>query len=828
MSDSHSPLPPIFLDERHRTQMDYTSPRSGGKSLNIPQRDAKSHAQKLYTQLSNILDEYQQLSLEQKEIKGVYIEVSGLEEEILNLQSLDTKSSKIRLANFQNNDNDLQTAVFFLPFESSHYLLKKLLAYQNEITKGNKPKHNTLFAPIEEIAHAQVPSFWNGALDKIPHTEKKWCEVWLLDNEGKNHDNIISEFVKVTKNHNIEIKMKTNIFFPERVVTLAKLNYKDIANLILYYPYLAEIRPHAIPNVSYTTLSYHEQSEWINDLKSRITINPHSKVSVCILDTGVNNAHPLLDFILCDEDRDSFEPHWGVNDHNKHGTEMSGIIAYGDLNECLSGTHQIQLNHTLSSYKILPPQGDTEPTLWGGIMEQAVAIREIKKPNTIHIYSMSVTSEEENTGMPSSWSSSIDKILFNTNTKKIFCISAGNTKYFENNFEYKMGNIIAPIEDPAQSWNALSIGAYTQKDSITDWTGEYSYYDKPMAKKGEISPFTTSSQTWDNQWCIKPDVVFEGGNLLHSASKSIQTEHEDLSLLTTSFNITQNLITWTYATSAANAMAANFIAKLYSTFPDATPETIRGLVVHSAKWTKEMLEQFKVDEECNKSKYKLLLRTCGYGVPDFDRAVNCYTNSLTLIAQDSLQPYTKDKGTIKTNNLNLYELPWPKEALEELGSQKIEMRVTLSYFIEPAPTKISLSDFNRYNYPSHGLRFEVIHPSEDLSQFMARCNKEARDENFISSDFSSSGYWQIGEKNRNKGSVISDIWRGTATELASCNHIIVFPTSGWWKTREYLKAYSKIARYTLIVSIHSSSTEVDIYTPVSTKVKVPIKVEVEV
>lgn len=826
MSDSFSPLPPIFLDEQYRTQRGYTSPRSGGKSPNLLKRDTRAHGKKLYNQLAHLLNEYRQLPFDGTEIKGVYIEVSGAEKEELNIDRLDIQSKKIRLVNFKNDD--LQTAVFFLPFEKSNYLLNKLSSYMNETTKKGNPKHNALFAPIEKIIHAEVASFWSGDIDKIPSTEKKWCEVWLINNED-NTEKVKSEFVKVAKDHNIEIKVETDLDFPERVVTLAKLNRQDITNLILYYPYLAEIRPHVIPNISYTNLDYHSQLEWINDLKNRTTINPNSRVSVCILDTGVNNAHPLLKDILSDEDRDSFDPHWGVHDHHKHGTEMGGIVAYGDLNECLSTMHRIELNHTLSSYKILPPQGGTDIVLWGWIMEQAVANREIKKPDTIHIYSMSVTSKmsesKESAGMPSSWSSSIDKILFNKDTKKIFCISVGNTEYLENTFKYKDGNIITPIENPAQSWNALSIGAYTQKDSITDHTGEYSNYNTRMAKKGEISPFTTTSCTWNNQWCIKPDVVFEGGNLLLNTSTNDTTEHEDLSLLTTNFDITQTLITWTYATSAANAMAANFIAKLYAAFPDATPETIRGLVVHSARWTEEMLRQFGQNGNFGKSDYKALLRICGYGVPDFDRAVNCYTNSLTLIAQDSIQPFEKEKQDIKTREMNLYELPWPKEALEELGSQEIEMRVTLSYFIEPAPTNISLSGFDRYNYPSHGLRFEVIHPAEDPEHFKARCNKKERDENFVS-DYSSSDYWKIGEKNRNKGCVISDIWKGTAAELASCNHIAVFPTSGWWKTRKYLKAYDKIARYTLIVSIYSSSTEVDIYTPVSIKVKVPIKIEI--
>jgi hypothetical protein len=288
------------------------------------------------------------------------------------------------------------------------------------------------------------------------------------------------------------------------------------------------------------------------------------------------------------------------------------------------------------------------------------------------------------------------------------------------------------------------------------------------------------------------------------------------------------LLKCTYATSAANALGANFVARLYSTFPEATPETIRGLVVHSANWTDKMFAQFKGTTNSDRDVFKKLLRTCGYGVPDFDKAVNCYKNSLTLIAEDTIQPFFKDGSAIKTNVMNLYELPWPKEALEDLGSQEVEMRVTLSYFIEPAPTEMIVSNFNRYNYPSHGLRFEVNHPTEDIEQFKTRCNKHGRDDEFESSGLSSRDYWKLGVKNRNFGSIISDVWKGKAVELASCNHIAIYPTNGWWRTRKHLNAFNNIARYTLIVSIYSSSNDVDIYTPVLTQVTIPIQTPIPI
>jgi len=822
-------LQPIFINERYKTSIKFTSPQTGGSISSLPNRNVPQHGNKLFGMLESILtSQNEQLQINNDLNKGVYLEILGVEDNDLNIKSLEDIRKNIRLSNFQNSNP--QKATFYLPLEEKDFLEKKIKEYINETRSNGNPKHNNLIATIENIKSATINSFWNGKISKIPKQNKIWCEVWLINNKNDDEENIIAQFKTVAQVYNIEIQIESNIKFPERIITLAKVNTDDILNLINSYQYLAEIRPCTIPNIAYTSLEYTEQKDWINELRDRVIVNMDSKVSICILDTGVNNAHPLLSDILKDEDKDAFESHWGINDHNGHGTEMSGIAAYGNLNKYLSTTDEIEINHTLASFKILPLATNNDIQLWGYITSQAVSQRFIKEPEKIHIFSMSVTANDTDgnnlDGTPSSWSSAIDMELFNNAGKKLFCISAGNVNIHDDSFEYITTNKTSSIENPAQAWNALTIGAFTQKDIIYDEIDEYINYDKVIAKKSEISPFTTTSLLWEKQWPIKPDVVFEGGNLLLNTSNGDKTEHEDLSLLTTHHDILRNLITWTYATSAANALGANFVARLYSKFPEANPETIRGLIVHSASWTDEMIEQFTEDQLSQKDLYRVLLKTCGYGVPEFDKAVNCYKNSLTLIAEDTIQPFIKVGSDIKTNIMNLYELPWPKDTLEELGSQQIKMRVTLSYFIEPAPTEMALSNFNRYNYPSHGLRFELNHPSEDIEQFKSRCNKNDRDEEFESSGLSTANYWQIGKNNRNRGTIISDIWIGNAVELASCNYIAVYPTTGWWKTRKHLECYDKEARYTLIVSIYSPSQDIDIYTPVQIQITQPIEINI--
>jgi hypothetical protein len=154
------------------------------------------------------------------------------------------------------------------------------------------------------------------------------------------------------------------------------------------------------------------------------------------------------------------------------------------------------------------------------------------------------------------------------------------------------------------------------------------------------------------------------------------------------------------------------------------------------------------------------------------------------------------------------------------------MRITLSYFIEPGPGESGWK--NRYRYASHILRFDLNSPGEDKDLFIKRINKSVREENEVSAKTSGpSDYWLFGFKNRNKGSIHSDIWQGTAVELASSNLIAISPRIGWWRERSNLEKYNKKTRYSLIVSISTPHNELDIYTPVQIKLSEAISISIE-
>ena len=106
-----------------------------------------------------------------------------------------------------------------------------------------------------------------------------------------------------------------------------------------------------------------------------------------------------------------------------------------------------------------------------------------------------------------------------------------------------------------------------------------------------MSPYSTTSLTWQRTaWPLKPDVVFEGGNLVKDQLAAYN--YPSVSLLTTSHTPATRLFDLTRATSAASALAARMAAQISARYPVFWPETVRALMVHSAEWTDRMKHDF--------------------------------------------------------------------------------------------------------------------------------------------------------------------------------------------------------------------------------------------
>lgn len=814
----------------------YKAPSAMGAEPRIPTRDRATQSQKLLNQFDAIWQEKEQLQ-QQREAEqittreGTYISFTSAADHDLITKSLEDLRKGVRLLNIKEipiGENHTQIrATVYVPNGKEGHFISKIQKYQQEDTTKGEPKNAPLVNSIEDVTIALLEGLWTDNSQLIPENTTKWCEAWLNVNTKENMEQEqIAQFLITLERIGIAYK-SNSIIFPERVVLLINANREQLIELMLQSDLLAEFRAGQEPAGFWVNENSIEQQAWVDDLLRRIEpIN--SNVKVCLLDSGVNNGHQLLQPLIDDDNTMTVSSNWRTDDHESksgHGTLMAGIAGYGKMEQILLSQNQVPLTHRLCSVKILPrPNQDVTPKeLWGDITAQGIARAEIQNPNMVLVYCMSVTSTEDvNSGRPSSWSGAVDNLAYGEgDNQRLIIVSAGNIRDDESWQNYPESNFTSSVQNPAQAWNVLVTGAYTEKIQVNDPNFQN---HTPLANEGELSPYSSTSLIWERKWPIKPDVVFEGGNLLRSPDNNI-ISHEDLELLSTSRSIQTKSFDTINATSAAAAQASWFAAKIAYEYSDAWAETIRGLMVHSADWNQAMLNQIQI-QQGNRTSFKNLLRTFGFGVPNLDRALYSQESALTFIAQETIQPFsykTGSRSSTETNEIHFFHLPWPSDLLLEMGQTPVKLRITLSYFIEPGAGEIGWKD--KYRYQSHGLRFDVNNVGENEEDFRKRVNKAAREEDEEVNGNAGSNRWAIGTKNRSSGSLHSDFWEGTAADLATCNHIAVYPVIGWWRERQHLGRVEKQTRYSLIISLDTPEQEVELYTTVKNMIEVPIEIQ---
>ncbi len=226
-----------------------------------------------------------------------------------------------------------------------------------------------------------------------------------------------------------------------------------------------------------------EQAEWAQEAAARVEPPAADAVAVCLLDTGVDFGQPLLRAAIDEDHTLTCFPEASAADHAGHGTEMAGLSLYGDLAEVLMGTSPVVLRHQLESVKILPRTGQNPPDLYGAITAEAVARIEQAEPNRQRVFCLAVaTIDFRDRGQPSSWSGELDQIAFGEeeSPRRLIFVCAGNTDVTERH-NYPSANYTDGIHDPGQSWNAVTVGAYTERVLIQ--SEEFDGYE-PVAISG--------------------------------------------------------------------------------------------------------------------------------------------------------------------------------------------------------------------------------------------------------------------------------------------------------------------------------------------------------
>jgi hypothetical protein len=449
---------------------------------------------------------------------------------------LEQKSKGVRVGAAKADEGNERTVAVFIPDGARAAFEKILDDYINgPLTKrGKNPPNKGKVEAIDAFRMARLETVWTDDPRALPADpqQQMWWALWCWADAEATIEDVCARLSVRAANKD------RRLYFPEIVVVPVLATRAAIELMLFATGAIAELRRASDNPKFFTDDVKGEQHAWTDDLAGRIVWPGADTPSVCLLDTGLNRAHALIEPAAAEKDLHAVDAEWGTSDHSDygHGTSMAGLALHGDLTAALADISEHKLLHRLESVKVLPPKGfdPNEPASYGVITQAAVALPEIAAPERSRVYCMAVSNLDVSGATPSSWSAAIDQAAAGAMIgddenapRRLFVLAAGN---IEAQIDYKslLPQDDFPMEDPAQAWNALTIGGYTDLVEVKD----KGYEDwNPMVAAGELSPFSRTSATWpQGRSPFKPELVMEAGNRAVNPGKTEVLTLDSLSL----------------------------------------------------------------------------------------------------------------------------------------------------------------------------------------------------------------------------------------------------------------------------------------------------------
>lgn len=266
-------------------------------------------------------------------------------------------------------------------------------------------------------------------------------------------------------------------------------------------------------------ISYETLNRDINVIPQHIPSPPANAARVCILDSGINTAHPLLRSAIAESA--SFIAGEDEYDSCGHGTAVAGIALYGDLEAC-DASNFWQPSLWLFNGKVLNAAGEFDTTTIETTLTQAV---EHFVELGCRIFNLSLGNA--NAPYDGKHIRGIAYVL-DTLARRydiLFVVSAGNfngnddppvpqNSWRDEYPDYLIHNT-SVIIDPAPALNVLTVGSYARHNATFNAQirpDEISHLSP--AAEYQPSPFTRHGPSVKG--AFKPEVVAHGGNFAAS------------------------------------------------------------------------------------------------------------------------------------------------------------------------------------------------------------------------------------------------------------------------------------------------------------------------
>lgn len=442
---------------------------------------------------------------------------------------------------------------------------------------------------------------------------------------------------------------------------------------------------------------------------------------VAVLDSGVLSGHSLLHGWIVDEhDFDSGEK--TVTDQHGHGTQVAGLVVYGDVAKCIeTGVWAPEV--LIANAKVLrrDPLNDNcvifpEEHRPEAIVEQA--IRHFHQTRGCRVFNLSLGNQDDVYlgGRQFAWAEVLDNLARELNS--VIVVAAGNNANppiptdVATREEFQAGVRDALLKDPAArlsnpATSAIAITVGSLARSASPRTPD-AFSGAPQGAPAPFSRLGPGYESKASQRAIKPDFVAYGGNfaLQAIAGGPQRWIMNDLYLgePTTRLNADGGRsITSVSATSFAAPHVSNAAAWAYRAVEDvmgvADANLARALLGVSSS-TPPCGDDWLLDPEREATWERL--RMVGYGMLNVSRVRASLANDACLIATDELDE----------DHWHLYAVPVPPAFATERGKRGISVALAFD-----PPVRAS-----RREYLSRTMWVEVLKglTQEEILDFRTR------------------------------------------------------------------------------------------------------------
>lgn len=458
---------------------------------------------------------------------------------------------------------------------------------------------------------------------------------------------------------------------------------------------------------------------------------PSNAPGIVVIDSGLATGHPLLAAAV--GDAQSFLPGLGPEDQHGHGTFVSGLALYGDIEAGVRAGGFVPTLRLFSG-RILDENCASDNKLIENQVDEAV--RYFHREYGCRVFNLSYGDRRKPYLGRHVRGLAVTLDALTRELSVLFVVPTGNFEGTETvpsdwraDYPRYLLRTEAALLDPAPALNALTVG------SLARWDATFNaqrYQDdpaeQPIARSDQPSPFTRSGPSVGN--AIKPELVGYGGNWATNVRTANQwIIRQGLGELSTCRDFaTGRLLAEEAGTSFAAPHVAHLAARIIGEYPQADHNLLRALLVAHARWP-ESCEALLPDKTER-------LRLCGYGRVVDASLERSTEQEVTLIANDAIPDRCH----------HFYEIPLP-ETFTEGRPRAREITIALAHSPAVRTTRI--------NYKSCEMEFRLVWAA-DLNHVTRMFNAATSREEY--QRLSEANGARVGSRNRGGGTVQADSW----------------------------------------------------------------------